>query len=104
MLHKPNFYIIKLGFTGYTLFFLTSLRRFKGVSTIYVLSRIMKNIIFLSANVQCLEVKFSICLNRRVFLMGVRAVSFLGICTFSFPLYDVHVVYAVYRDRRTENV
>ena len=36
----------------------------------YVLSRNMNNIrVFLSENFQCLEVKFSIYLNRHVFIM-----------------------------------
>ena len=46
-------------------------RRFSRVPTIYVLSRNMKKIrVFLSENFQFLEVKFSIYLNRRVFVMA----------------------------------
>ena len=44
-------------------------RRSWQVPTIYVLSRNMKNISFWSENFQFLEVKFSIYLNRRVFVM-----------------------------------
>ena len=80
---QPEFYIVKLRFTGVYIIFLilvkkhrlwvlvrTSPRRFLRVPTIYILSRIMKNNwnfylkIFLF-----LVVKFSIYLNRRVFVM-----------------------------------
>ena len=45
-------------------------RRFSRVPTIYVLIRNMKNIsVFLSENVQFLEVKISIYLKRHVFVM-----------------------------------
>ena len=61
---KPHFYIVNLSFQGYTLFFLisaqkhrlwvliraASLRRYKRVPTIYVLSRNMKNIRIFSKN------------------------------------------------------
>ena len=76
---KPHFYIVKLGFTGVCIIFLisaqthrlwvlvtTAARRFLRVPTIYVLSRNMKNISFLSEHFQFLEVKFSIYLNKRV--------------------------------------
>ena len=83
---KPHFYIVKLGFTRVYIIFLisaqkhglwvlvrsASARRFWGVPTIYVLSKNMKTIqslFFLFENVQILEVKFSIYLNRRVFVM-----------------------------------
>ena len=77
---KPHFYVVKLGFTGYTLFFLFLLKNIdcgyslepprRRIPTIYVLSRNMKNIgIFLSENFYFLVVKFSIYLNRRVFVM-----------------------------------
>ena len=49
-----------------------SMRQFLRVPTIYVLSRNMKNIrVFLSENFQFLEMKFSIYLNRCVFLMFI---------------------------------
>ena len=38
--------------------------------TIYILNRNRKNISFLSENFQFLDVKFSIYLNRRVFVMA----------------------------------
>ena len=80
---KPHFYIVKLGFTGVYIIFLISAqkhrlwvlvrtalsRRFSRVPTIYVLSRYEKYQSFLSENSQFLEVKFSIYLNRRVFVM-----------------------------------
>ena len=52
---KPHFYIVKLGFTGVYIIFLISAQK-------HVLS-------FLSENFQFLEVKFSIYLNRCVFVM-----------------------------------
>ena len=68
---NPHFYIVKLGFTGYTFFFLFLLKsidcgfsleppRFWRVPTIYILSRNMKNIRILSENFQFLVVEFSI--------------------------------------------
>ena len=81
----PHFYIVKLGFTGVYIIFLISALNIdcgyslepprRGGSNEYpqsmFLSRNMKNIrFFLSENVMFLEVKFSIYLNRRVFVMG----------------------------------
>ena len=89
---KPNFYIVKLGFTGVYFIFLisaqkhrlwvlvktASARRFERVPQIYVLSRNMKNIrVFLSEYFQFLEAKFSKYLNRRVFVMtGYRRICY----------------------------
>ena len=73
---KPHFYIVKLGFTGVYIVFLISAQKHRlwvlvrtSLPTIYVLSRNMKNVRFLSENFQFLEVKFSIYLNRHVFIM-----------------------------------
>ena len=81
---KPHCYIVKLGFTGVYIFcFISatkhilwvlvrtaSARRFQRVPIIYALNRNMKNIrAFVSENFQYFEVKFSIYLNRRVFVM-----------------------------------
>ena len=86
---KPHFYIVyfyivKLGFTGiYTIFLISaekhrlwvlvrtaSLRRFQREPTIYVLRRNMKNIrIFYLKIFSFLVVKFSVYLNRHVFVM-----------------------------------
>ena len=80
---KPHFYTVKLGFTGYTLFFLFLL---KNVDCVYSLeppqqggskeyphstfwAEIWKISNFLSENFQILVVIFSIYLNRRVFVM-----------------------------------
>ena len=71
---KPHFYIVKLGFTGVYIIFLISAKR---IDCVYSLepprlfwAEIWKNIrVFLSENFQFLEVKFSIYLNRRVFVM-----------------------------------
>ena len=72
---KPQFYIVKLGFTGVYIIFLISAQNIDcGYSLepprIYILSRNLKNIrICLFEKFQFLEVKFSIYLNRRVFVM-----------------------------------
>ena len=73
---KPHFYIVKLGFTGVCIIFLISAQNHRlwvlvrTASPIYVLSRNMKKYqIFLSKKFMFLEVKFSIYLNRRVFVM-----------------------------------
>ena len=64
---KPHFYIVKLGFTGVCIIFLISAQR---VPTIYVVEqKCEKYQNFLSENFQFLEVKLSIYLNRRVFVM-----------------------------------
>ena len=82
---KPHFYSVKLGFTGvyinvllisaqkhrlWVLVRTASPKRFKQVPTIYVLSRNMKSTrIFHPKVFNFLVVKFSIYLNRRVFVM-----------------------------------
>ena len=86
---KPHFYIVKLGFTGVYIIFLNSAhkhrlwvlvrtassRRFERVPTTCVLSRNMKNIrIFLSENFDFMAVKFSVYLNRHVFVMRFYSV------------------------------
>ena len=86
---KLHFYIVKLGFTGVYISFLISVkkhklwvrvrtaspRRFKQVSTIYVLSRNMKNIrIFYRKSFLFLVIIFSVYLNRSVFVMCNRKV------------------------------
>ena len=77
---KPHFYIVKLGFTGYTLFFLISSQKHRlwyslepprrGGSNEYLQSvfwaEIWKISEFLSENFQFLEVKFSTYLHREV--------------------------------------
>ena len=87
---KPHFYIVKLGFTGvYIISFISaqkhrlwvlvrtaSPRWFERVPTIYVLSRNMKNIrVFYLKFFSFLELKFSIYLNRRVFVMIIWSIS-----------------------------
>ena len=65
---KPHFYIVKLGFTGVYVIFLISAQKHR----LWVLevSRNMKKISeFLSENFQFLVMKFSIYLNRLVFVM-----------------------------------
>ena len=84
---KHHFYTGKLGFTGVNIIFLifarkhrlwvlvrtASARRFERVPTIYVLSRYMKNIrIFYLKIFLFLVVKFSIYLNKRVFVMDLE--------------------------------
>ena len=65
---KPHFYIVKLGFRGVYIIFLISAQKHR----LWVLSRTASD--FLSENLQFLEVKFSIYLNRRVFVMGCSIV------------------------------
>ena len=67
---KPHFYIVKTGVHIIILFLLKNIDcgYFLTSTTIYVSSRNMKNSFFLSEKFQFLEVKFSIYLNRRVFL------------------------------------
>ena len=64
---KPHFYIVKLGFTGVYIIFLISAQKHR----LWVLVRTVSAKIskFLSENFQFLEVKFSIYLYRRVFVM-----------------------------------
>ena len=79
---KPHFYIVKLGFTGVNVFFFISTQKHRlwvlVVPTIYVLSRNNNNkkkkkkkkiAEFLYENFRFLVVKFSIHLNKRVFVM-----------------------------------
>ena len=79
---KPHFHIVKLGFTGYTLYFLFVLKNIdcgysleppRGGSKEYhnlcFEQQYEKYPSFLSENFQFLEVKFSIYLNMRVFVM-----------------------------------
>ena len=80
---NPTFYIVKLGLQGYTLFFLILLKNVdcgyslepphRGGSNEYLQSmfwaEIWKIVEFLIWNFQFLEVKFSIYLIRRVFIM-----------------------------------
>ena len=68
---KPHFYIVKLELTGvYIIFLIFARKQIVGTRSIYVLSRNMKNIrVFYLKFFHILEVKFSIYLNRRVFVM-----------------------------------
>ena len=83
---KPHFYIVKLGFTGLYIIFLISAQNMdcgysleptrRGGSNEYPQSmfwaEIWKLSEFLSENFQFLVVKFSIYLNRHVFVMGTH--------------------------------
>ena len=83
---KPHFYIVKLGFTGVYIIFLISAQNIdcgysleppqRGGSTKYHYlcfeQKYEKYRSFLSENFQFLEMKFSIYLNRRVFVMVVK--------------------------------
>ena len=82
---KPHFYIVKLGFTGVYIIFLILQKNIdcgyslesprRGGSNEYPQSmfsaEIRKKVVFLSENFQFLVVKFSIHLNRRVFVMNM---------------------------------
>ena len=73
---KPHFYIVKLGFTGVYIIFLISAQKHsvyplepsrRGGSNEYPKSMYQS---FLFGNVQFLSVKFSLYLNRRIFVMS----------------------------------
>ena len=71
---KPHFYVVKLGFTGVYIIFLISAQKHRLWVVVRTHSlcfeqkyEIYKS--FLTENFQILEVKFSIYLNRRVFVM-----------------------------------
>ena len=72
---KPHFYIVKLGFTGVYIIFLFLLKNIDcGYSLEPPQSMFRQKILkisdfFLSENFEFLEVKFSIYMNRRVFVM-----------------------------------
>ena len=82
---KPQFFIVKLGFTGVYIIFLISTQNIdcgyslepprRGGSNEYLLcfeQKYEKYQIFLSGIFQCLEVKFSMYLNRPVFVMHMH--------------------------------
>ena len=82
---KPHFYIVKLGFTGiHTNFLISAEKHSLWVLTIYVLSRNMKHIrIFYLKIFIFLAEKFSVYLNRRVFIMNIillAATVYFDIC------------------------
>ena len=84
---KPHFFIVKLGWTGVYIIFLISAQKHRlwyslepprwGGSNEYLQSmfwaEILKRSEFLSENFQFLVVKFSVYLNRHVFVMGAYA-------------------------------
>ena len=88
---EPHFDIVKLGFTGVYIIFLISAqkhrllvlvrtaspRRFLRVPTIYTLSRNMKTYQSFYLKFSVLEVKFSIYLNRHVFVMVSGSLNYL---------------------------
>ena len=64
------FYIVKLGFTGVYVIFLFSAIKLTSTHNLCFEQKYGKYQRFLSENFQFLEVKFSIYLNRHVFVMG----------------------------------
>ena len=107
---KSHFYIVKLEFTGvYIIFFLFLLQNrlwllvrtaSSHIHTMpyigtYVLSRKVKNMSFLCENFQFLEVKFSIYLNRRVFVMAQINLRIHTIC--SWPSLSANIVIGYYK-------
>ena len=78
---EPHFYIVKLGFTGvYIIFFISAQnidcgysleppRRLKSTHNLCFEQKYEKYQSFLPENFQFLEVKFSLYLNRRTFVM-----------------------------------
>ena len=78
---KPHFYIVKLGFTGVYIIFLISAQKHRFwvlVRTASVFKNDLRKIseFFLSENVHFLAVKFSVYLNRHVFVMKGKVVSY----------------------------
>ena len=77
---KPHFYIVNLGLQGYILFFLFLLKNVEAVLTsTYNLcfeQEYEKYQNFLFENYQVLVVKFSVYLNRRVFVMVIRRAGY----------------------------
>ena len=82
---KPHFYIVKLGLKGYTLIFLFLLKNkdygYLLEPPLYFEQEYEKYQNFLSENFPFLVVKFSIYLNRHVFIMVVVVCLFV----FSVP-------------------
>ena len=87
---KPHFYIVKLGFAGVYIIFLISAQKHRlwvlirtasaeavltSTHNLYFEQKYEKYKLFLSENLQFLEVKFSVYLNRRVFLMCLGVVN-----------------------------
>ena len=69
---KPHFYIVKLGFTGVYIFFLFLLKAvLTSTHNLCFEQKYEKYQNFLSENFHFLVVKFSIYLNRHVFVMRV---------------------------------
>ena len=76
---KPHFYIVKLGFSGVNIIFLISVHKHRlwllgeavltSTHNLCFEQKYEKYQSFLSDNFQFLEMKFSIYLNKRVFLM-----------------------------------
>ena len=79
---KPHFYIVKLGFIGVYIIFPQSMFWAEVWNILHQR--------FLPENFRFLEVKFSICLNRRVFVMTVL-ISQLCLCK-PFP---THVLFYI---------
>ena len=75
---KPHFYIVKLGFTGVYFIFLLLLKNIEAVLTnthnLYFEQKYEKN--QKSENFHFLVVKFSVYLNRRVFVMSLPKAYF----------------------------
>ena len=61
----PHFYIVNLEFTGVYIIFLISAQK----DRLCLLARTTSASFFLSKNFRCLDVKFSVYLNRLVFVM-----------------------------------
>ena len=80
---KPHFYIVKLGFTGVYITFLISAQKHRLWILVKTASSSTHNLCFeqkyekyqafISENFQFLVVKFSIYLNRRVFVMSHKS-------------------------------
>ena len=101
---KPHFYIVKLGFTRLYIIFLISAQNIdcgysleppgRGGSNEYPKSMFCaeyeKYLSFLSKKLQFLEIKFSIYLNRRVFVMHTQSMCAVRSKPLLFSVKIVH--------------
>ena len=83
---NPHSYIVKLGFTGVYIIFLISAQKY-GLWILFRTPSLKVSEFFLSKKFQFLEVKFSICLNRPVFIMWTLKLLTLLVLTFKMSIF-----------------
>ena len=89
---KPHFYTVKLGFTGvYIIFLIFAQKHRLWVRNLCFEQKYENYQSFLSENVQFLEVKFSMYLNRRVFVIrGKKKKTYTRIILLSGAINAIH--------------